>query len=216
MAKEKLIGWMHSPATAALGTRSKVTVLRILWRAPAPTSIREIVRRSGQAYGSVDLAVTELLGIGILEEVPGHGRERRLRFHTGHRMAAGIAALLQAEADYFPALRIELRASTTRLQEQGLLSASIVGPSARREEEIGGTLDIVIIARDEKSAEVCGTQFGAIGKSVEARFGVRIHLIVYDRDTARGMWRTRTPAAARDVADSELLAGEPLASIFEA
>src|ERR1019366_3001610 len=99
MAKERIVGWLHEPLTSVLGTRGKVAALRILWRAQTPIPYREVVRRSGMAYGSIDLALGELTLAGVVEEVPG-GRERRVRLWSGHRLAPAIATLMQVEADY--------------------------------------------------------------------------------------------------------------------
>ena len=82
MAKEILRRCLHEPLTALLGTRGKVAVLRILWRAETAIPYREVVRRSGMAYRSIDLALGELTQAGLVEELPG-GRERRVRLGSG-------------------------------------------------------------------------------------------------------------------------------------
>jgi hypothetical protein len=47
------------------------------------------------------------------------------------------------------------------------------------------------------------------------RFGAALRAMVYDRASARTMWRTRTPAAERNVRESELLAGSPLMALLD-
>jgi DNA-binding transcriptional ArsR family regulator len=215
MAKEKLIGWIHSPLTAILGTRSKVAVLGILWRASVPLPYREVVRRSGLAYGSIDLALRDLLETGLVEELPGEGRERRVQFRGGHRLAGAVANLLQVDADFFPALRVELRASAASALADGLLGAAIVGAVARREETLDGTVDIVLVASDEAALQRSLARFESVAIAIRGRFGPRLNLIGYALDTARAMWRTRTARAEGDVAGAELLAGKPLRELLE-
>lgn len=213
MAKEPLLGWIHEPLAAVLGTRAKVTVLRILWRASTPIPYREVVRRSGMAYGSIDLALGDLTATGLVEELDG-GRERRVRFRTGHRLAVAIGNLLQVDADFFASLRVELRAVAAAGQGDGLLAAAIVGVTARREETLGSGLDVVLIARDSGAASRCRERFEAAADGIASRFGAKLQLIVYDLVTARATWPARTAAAIRDVREAELLTGTPLEELL--
>jgi hypothetical protein len=213
MAKEQLTGWLHEPLTAVFGTRAKIAALRILWRAATPLPYREVVRRSGMAYGSIDLALGELSAVGIVEELEG-GRERRVQFRTGHRLAVAIGSLLQVEADYFVALRVELRTIADACRVDGLLSAAMTGVVARREERLDSETEVVVIARDAGSTVQCLARFDARADALAVRFGVKLKLIGYDVRHARAMWQTRTAAAVRVVKESELLAGEPLESVL--
>jgi DNA-binding transcriptional ArsR family regulator len=213
MAKEPIVGWIHEPLAAILGTRGKVAVLRILWRASNPLAYREVVRRSGMAYRSIDLALGELTEAGIVEELAG-GHERRVRFRTGHRLAAAISSLLQVDGDFFASLRVELRTIGTASLGDGLLAAAVVGAAARREERLGGGLDLLLIAIDSRAAARCRERFAAAADGIATRFGVRLTLLVYDVATARAMWRTRTAAAIRDVNEAQLLAGTSLVELL--
>ena len=213
MAKEPIVGWIHEPLAAVLGTRGKIAVLRILWRSSTPLPYREVVRRSGMAYRSIDLAIGELAAAGLVEELEV-GRERRVRLRTGHRLAPAIGTLLQVDADFFAALRVELRAVAAAGQREGLLAAAIVGATARREERLGGNVDVVLIGTDRDAAARCRERFAAAADGLASRFGARLKVIAYDLATARAMWRTRTAAAMRDVRDSELLAGTPLEELL--
>ena len=197
-----------------LGTRGKVAALRILWRAEAAIPYREVVRRSGMAYRSIDLALGELTQSGLVEELAG-GRERRVRLCSGHRLAPAIATLLQVEADFFAALRVELRTIAETSRSHGLLGAAIVGAVARREEVLGHPLEVVVIVVDAKAVSWCQAAFDVTAGTIASRFGVALQLMLYDLAAARAMWRTRTPAAARSVHESELLAGRSLAGLLD-
>jgi DNA-binding transcriptional ArsR family regulator len=204
---------MHEPLAAILGTRGKIAVLRILWRASNPLAYREVVRRSGMAYRSIDLALGELTESGIVEELAG-GHERRVRLRTGHRLAAAISSLLQVDGDFFASLRVELRTICSASRGDGLLAAALVGPAARREERLGAGLDLLLIASDSRAATRCRERFDAAADAIVSRFGVRLKLLVYDVATAQAMWRTRTAAAIRDVSEAQQLGGTPLLELL--
>lgn len=213
MAKTPIVGWVHEPLGAMLSSRAKVDVLRILWRASAAIPYREVVRRSGMAYGSIDLALGELTATGLVAELEG-GRERRVRLRSGHRLAAAMGNLLQVESDFFASFRIELRTAAQGCESFGLLSAALIGPVARREEMLGGTIDLLMIAKDAASMQRCVERLGTMEDSLLTRFGVSLEVIAYDLATARAMWRTRTSAAERGVNEAELLVGAPLVELL--
>jgi len=208
-----IVGWVHEPLGAILSSRAKVAVLRILWRASAAIPYREVVRRSGMAYGSIDLALGELTATGLVQELEG-GRERRVRLRSSHRLAAALGNLLQVESDFFASLRIELRTAAQGCESLGLLSAGLIGPVARREEMLGGTIDLLLIGQDDASTKRCVDRLTTIDEMLLVRFGVQLKVIPYDLATARAMWRTRTPAAERGVNEAELLVGAPLVELL--
>jgi DNA-binding transcriptional ArsR family regulator len=209
MAKEEIIAWLHEPLAAVLGTRAKVAVLRVLWRAATPIPYREVVRRSGMAYGSVALALRDLTATGLVEELAG-GRERRVQFCSAHRFAPAVGTLLQVDGDYFAGLRVELRAIARHAQGDGLVAAAMVGAAARREERLSDPVELVLVARDGAAVARISQRFDAAEGMLRGRFGVRLLLHPYPLDTAQLMWRTRTAAAVATVRSAESLVGPPL------
>ncbi len=209
MAKTKLEATLHQPLTALFGTRAKIAVLRILWQANHPLPYREVVRRAGMAYGSIDLALNELTAVGLVEEIAG-GRERRVRLRTTHRLAASVSAALQAEADFFPALRVALIAILQPLLDDGLVAAAMVGAVARREEPAGAPVDVVLIARDATAPVRWAPRLAGANENLMGRFGVALHVIPYDEATARAMWRKRAPGAIETVRTADRLVGASL------
>jgi hypothetical protein len=165
------------------------------------------------AYGSIDLALGDLLQIGLVEEIEG-GRERRVFLRTSHRLAPTLMQLLQAEGDFYSAFRAELRAVFRSTDLTTVLSAVLVGGVARREERIGDRIDLVVIGADRATLVSLRARIERSAASMRNAFGVALHVIAYDVDTARAMWRTRTAAAERDVEGAELIAGAPLAEIL--
>ncbi|MGH7582882.1 MAG: hypothetical protein ACREL5_06645 [Gemmatimonadales bacterium] len=209
MPKTQISGWVHEPLTAILSSRAKVAVLRILGNADEPLAYREVVRRSGMAYRSVEFALADLAAVGIIREFSG-GRERRVELRRDHRLVASLQRLLDAEHDFFPSIRIELRAWTRTLAGSGLLSAAIVGAATRREESLGEGVQLVAVAADSGSVAICRQRFAAVAELLRARFGVTVTLLAYDLAAARTMWRAPTAAARRDVRGAELIGGTPL------
>ena len=210
MSKTQLSACLHEPLSVILGTRSKLAVLRVLGRAVTPLPYREVVRRSGMAYRSIDLALADLLAVGIIEELEG-GRERRVRTCSGHRLAPVIAGLLRSEADFFPSLRTELKAIAAGGEKEGLLALAIVGTTARREERLGEAVEVVLVARDQAAATSLTERFESSADTLAGRFGVTLACMSYDLVGLRALWQ-RDNAILREV---EQLLGVPLLELAE-
>jgi hypothetical protein len=214
MPKSKPVQSLHEPLSGILGTQAKLAVLRVLSRAGTPLAHREVSRRAGMAYRSIDLALSDLLAAGVVGELEG-GRERRVELRSGHRLAPVISALLRAESDFFPSLRAELKAVASGGDNAGLISLSLVGPVALRKEQLGDPIELVLVASDGVAAARWKRRLEVAGESIALRFGVACQVICYEVGEARKLWQSRTPKAEAMVREAEPLAGDPLVRILE-
>jgi len=176
----------------------------VLGRSTTPLPYREVVRRSGMAYRSIDLALADLLAVGVVEEQAG-GRERRVRTCSGHRLAPVIAGLLRAEADFFPSLRAELKAIALGSEKDGLLALAIVGATALREERLGDAVEIVLVAAEPVVA----------ARLLERLESSTLECRSYDLAGIRALWQGHTILTDELVRDAESLVGVPLLALVE-
>lgn len=214
MPKTTPIACLHEPLSAVLGTRSKLAVLRILGQALTPLPLREVARRSGMAYRSIDLALGDLIAVGVVEELAG-GRERRVRTCSGHRLAPVIAGLLRAEADFFPSLRAELKAIAVGGEKDGLLALAIVAATALREERLGEAVEVALVGCDALAANRWIERFESAADVLANRFGVDFHFSGYDLAGVRTLWESHTAAVEALVRGAESLVGLPLLALVE-
>ena len=197
MAKTPISGCFSSPLDALLGTRAKVSVLRVLVGSAVPLGLREVSRRSGMAYRSIELAIKELVMLGLLERIDG-SRERLVRLSSAHRLSPAVQDLLRAEEDFRPALQSELRVLAETGVRDGLLSVALIGAGRRGTERIGDPLELLLLAREPASATKWRLLFERAGIDIARRFGARLSVVSYDLDQARKMWQTRTSSRADD------------------
>lgn len=213
MSKLPIVGWIHEPVAAVLGTRGKVAVLRVLAQAQTPLPQREVARRTGMALRTVELALDDLLITGIVERLAG-GRERLVRFRSGHRLTPAVQALLRAGADQWPALRGELRALAASGNDSKLLAVVVVGPVARREERLGQPIELLIVAEDVATAERWVARYHETEDGLAARFGVGVMAVGHDISSAKAMWATHTSPPGRSLDEAELIHGRSLAELL--
>jgi hypothetical protein len=214
MAKNAVTGCFSSPLDGLLGTRAKLGVLRVIAGAPLPLGLREVSRRSGMAYRSIELAIKDLVSLGLLERIDG-SRERLVRLSSSHRLAPTVLALLRAEEDFRPALRSELQVLAEAGGRDGLLAVAIIGAGARGAERIGEALELLLLTRDPASATKWRLHFERAGIDIAHRFGTQLAVVAYDLEQAKRMWQTRTPAAERTIREAEALWGESVESLLE-
>jgi len=195
-----------------LGTQAKLAAVRTLVGSAVPLSCQEIARRTSMTFRSLDLALKDLVALGIVAPVGGR-QERLLRFHAEHRLAAPIAALVRAERDFYPALRSEIGAML-RSGGAALVAAAFVGPVATGQERVSDPIRIVLITEDSESVRRWVDQIVAATEGLWTRYGLRLEVTGYDLQSARRMWTTRTAQADRLVADADILIGPPLESLL--
>ena len=208
MPKNTASAVAHSPLGLILTSRAKIAVLRELWRAGAPLSRREIARRAAMAYHSVEQALADLLVARVVEEI-GDAPHRLTQLSVEHRLGPSLAALFRSEADFFPALRVALRAVAGQAPA-GLIAVAITGAVAGGSEAPGEPLELVLVAIDAAAARHWSARYAGQADEIGRRFGVPVRVIAYDRQSARSLWAKRTPTAERVVHRAETLIGVTL------
>ncbi len=212
MAKTRNTSASVRPLDAILGTRAKLAVLRLLAGSAVPLSCQAMCRRGGMAYRSIDLAVRDLLDVGLLERI-GESHERMYAIVASHRLVPALKGLLRAESDYRPALRAEL--ATVAAQADGALAVAIVGSGGPPAEGIGEPIHVVVVTDSEEAVRHWGDRFVAASDGLLDRFGVRLRVTVYTRATMERMWTTRTAPAERSVASAERVSGVRLEELLK-
>jgi predicted nucleotidyltransferase len=200
----------REPLSYALGTRAKVACLRILSLADGPATQRQVARRAHLQHRSVQMALDELVALGLVTRVQG-GRDFLVRLNAGHRLAASIVDAFRAEAAHFLELRrrlLELAAPNRRGSE--ITSLMLFGSVARADDDPDSDLDVLVVASDPEPA-LQRLQGGM--DDLRRVFGVRVKPIAYSVTDARRLWRQRGPLLRQIAKDGVVLFGSPLPNL---
>jgi predicted nucleotidyltransferase/predicted transcriptional regulator len=198
---------VREPLSYALGTRAKVACLRVLSLVDGPLTQREVARRAHLQHRSAQLALDELVALGVVSRVEG-GRDFLVRLNSRHRLAASLAGAFHAEAAHFLELRrrlVELAAPSRR--GSGITSLVLFGSAARGDDDPESDLDLLLVAADPEPA-LERVQAGV--EEVVRVFGVRVKPIAYTTADARRLYRRRLPPLREIARDGVLLFGSPM------
>lgn len=213
MAKLPVPPAFREPASALMGTRAKVAVLRILASGAAPVSQRELARRSRLAPRSVGLALEDLVGLGLVHRHIG-GREHFLSLAHDHAMADALKALIRADIAFFTDFCDALISEARNGAGAGLVILALVGSMARGEETTASDADLLLIGRTRADAERWRQHFLEAAPNLRSRFGARVNPIAYSVAEARARWQEGAAPLPEFVRDALVLVGAPLGKVL--
>lgn len=201
----------REPMSYALGTRAKLAALRILALADGPATQREVARRARLQHRSVQLALDDLVALGLVTRVEG-GRDFLVHLNRDHRLAASLAEAFRVEAVHFLELRRRLAAmAAPGRRGSGVAAMVLFGSVARGDDQPTSDLDLLIVAADLEPA-LERVQAGIV--EVRRVFGVRVKPIGYTVAEARWLWRRRRPLLRAIARDGVVLFGSPLPDLL--
>lgn len=203
----------HEPLGVMLGTRAKVSILRVLSARGAALSQRELARRAGVTLRSAQAALADLYTLGIAQRLAG-GRDHLSMLNTKHVLATTLTALFNAEAEVPRNLRQSLSAIAAG-DRHPPLGMYVFGSVARAEETLTSDFDLLLIARDAVHGEMLMERMLAAEGTVREEYGVLLAPLVYSVREARQGWRSHAapwPELARDVV---AIVGPPLSDLLK-
>lgn len=208
------LGPVREPISYALGTQGRVGTLRVLSLIREPITQREVARRARLQHRTVQLALDDLVALGIVSRIQG-GRDFLVSLDRGHRLAPPIEELFRVEGEHF----LEIRSALTRLavderRQNGVLSLVLFGSAARADDKIESDLDVLVIAENAAAVDTAVTRLEVGKERLRKRFGVSLHSIGYTLAQARRLWRQRRPPLDDAQRDGIPLVGPPLRQLL--
>lgn len=205
---------VREPLAHALGSVARVAALRVLVGAGEQLTQREVARRAGLQHRSIQLALHDLVALGLISRWEG-GRDHVVRLQEEHRLVPAIRELFRREADHFLELRQELTTAAARLtRRSGLAGLALFGSVARGTDRPDSDLDLLVLVRHARDLEPALAAVGALAPRLQEKYGARLRPIGYVvRDAAR-LWRRKKAPFADMRQDAMVLAGPPLPELL--
>ena len=208
-------GPAREPLSHLLGTRAKVSCLRVLASTEGLITQREVARRAGMQHRTAQLALEELIALGVVRRVEG-GRDFLVGFSDAHALSVALRQLFQSEAAFFLALRQRLAAvAATAPRSAAIKGLILFGSVARGDDRIGSDVDVLVVTRSEAAIDSALAHVSAAGGQVREVFGYAVRAIVYTEAELRSRWRRREAPLPDIVRDHIVLAGPALGDLLD-
>jgi predicted nucleotidyltransferase len=178
------------PLDEALGTRSKVQVLRVLLEQEGQLSGREVARQAGVADRTARLALDDLERLGLVHRDVSP-REHRLRINREHVLVKhGLEGLFTAErrsvADIFDRLRA-LCAEISLDRDADIRAAWVFGSAMRGEDTLTSDLDLLVLVDDTDGVDQVREELSVEGEAFSQRYGLDLSPVVLTVERLRQM-----------------------------
>lgn len=180
------------PLDEALGTRSKVRVLRVLLDQETKLSGREIGRQAGVADRTARLALNDLHQLGLVHRdvSPGEHRFGVNRQHVliKHGLEVLFATERRSVRDVFDHLRT-MCADISRQQDANVRSAWVFGSAMRGEDTLASDLDLLVLLDDMEDVSGVREELEAERESLTHTYGLDLSPVVLSAKRLREMDR---------------------------
>lgn len=206
---------MREPLSYALSTRAKVACLRTLSLTSGGLTQREVARRAGVQHRSSQLALDDLVALGLVERLSG-GRDFFVSLNGGHRLSGVIRELFRSESEFFLALRAELVAAVTDPPRAARLSSIVIfGSVARGDDQLGSDLDLLVLAPRRSAIEPALVRLDEAAGPLHEHYGCALRPIAYTVAEARRRWLRREAPFPQIVRDHIVVVGPPLRELID-
>lgn len=208
-------GPAREPLSHLLGTRAKVSCLRVLAGTEGMITQREVARRAGLQHRTAQLALEELVTLGVVRRIEG-GRDFLVGFSEAHALSGPLRQLFRSESAYFLALRQRLVAvAATAPRKAAIKSLILFGSVARGDDRLGSDVDLLVVTRNETAIDSALAHVNAAAAELRELFGCAVRAIAYPETELRRRWRRREAPLPDIVRDHIVLAGPTLRELLD-
>ncbi|MBI3298746.1 MAG: nucleotidyltransferase domain-containing protein [Elusimicrobia bacterium] len=194
-----------------LGSRAKVSVLRVLNDGRPELNGREVARRAGLASRSAQLALASLTRIGIVQ-MRAVGNNHVFSVNPEFNLyKTSIQAAFAAEKAGPEALAQDL---IRHLRGEPILTLAWFGSVARGQRDAGSDMDVLIVLKDSRASEGIRKALEGQAASLREKFGFRIELYVLGAKELARRFDSNDLLVRNMVKDAVLLHGKPLSEVL--
>ncbi len=186
----------------------QISVLRALWKAPAPVTGRQVQRLAGVHNLTATRCLEDLERLGLLQRRAA-GRAYLYSLRRSNRLVRHLVhPVFRAEATVPARFAGEL----TRGLRGRCLSAVLYGSVARGEADPAGDVDLLVVVRNDRSAEAfVENVLPGMEKLVRDGWSLMLEANVKTRDQLVKAWNT--PLIRRIRREGRLVAGASLEEV---
>lgn len=210
------MGFLATPLDSALGSRSKVRLLRLLVEQDRTVSAREAARLTGSTNPAMLAAVDELARLGfILREISG--RQFLCRANRDHRLFEVLQQLFLGESQWPGMFFGDVRASLSGVERKDgalsvarphVIAAWIFGSVASGEDKPGSDIDLFVLSRSDRAVQPILERIGDNMARWQKEFGADVRPVVMSREQVMTQLREGNRFLTQAIRSARVIMGE--------
>lgn len=183
------MAYLTTPLDDLLSSRSKLRLLRRLVDGHDDLSGRELARRSGVTWRAADLALRDLVQLGVVHRTDARGQSRYVLVEKHTLVHDAVVPLFGAERVWAGALRRGIRDA---LQPRGqgtrdIRWAGLYGSVVRGDDRPDSDLDVAVVANSVAAVARVRLAMNAAGPHLATRFGRAPSVLVFTPSHWKGL-----------------------------
>ncbi len=181
------MGLLTAPLDSALGSASKIRVLRLLIEQDRTVSGREAARLTGMSHTAIRRAIDELARSGLIHREES-GRQLLCRANRDNLLVLQLLVpLFKAEAHWPKFLFSRIRELVSRIENQApketrkefeIIAVLIFGSVAKGNDRPGSDLDVMFLVRNEHTADSVGFGVFELLIDLSRELGIEVRPVV--------------------------------------
>lgn len=172
---------LFHPLDEALGTRSKVRILRVLLEQENRLSGREVARQAGTAARTARLALEELCDLGLVDREES-GREHLFLINRQHALIKhGLEELFTAERRTVDAIFDRLQSTCSQLSQarpDTIRAAWLFGSAMRGEDTLASDLDLLVLTDGLEGIDGLREEFVEVVRDMAREYGLELSPVI--------------------------------------
>lgn len=183
------MAYLTTPLDDLLSSRSKLRLLRRLVDGHDDLSGRELARRAGVTWHAAELALRDLVQLGVVHRTDTRGQSRYSLVGKHVLVRDAVIPLFGAERVWAGAVR---RAIRDALQARGqgtrdIRWAGLYGSVARGDDRPDSDLDVAVVANSVAAVRRVRSEMNEAGPHLAARFGRTPSVLVFTPSHWKGL-----------------------------
>lgn len=187
-----------------LGSRSKLSVLRVLHGVAVPLNASQLARRTRLSWTAASTVLDELAEMGVINS----SSAGRANIHSLNRENVYVTDLIDPLFAAEERIPDRMLADLTGTFESQAVAMVVFGSYARGEQVTESDVDVVIVAADTKAKDLVEETVDGYQAHFLSRYGAPLSAIVYDTREASALPKTAQSFAAH-LADDALVVFGP-------
>lgn len=186
-----------------LGSRSRMSVLRVLHGVAMPLNASQLAVRTGLSWTAVSTVLDEFSEMGVTNS----SSAGRANIHSLNRENVYVTDLIDPLFAAEERIPDRMLADLSKTFEPRALALVIFGSYARGEQVSESDVDVAIVAGDTKAKDLVEETVDGYQAHFLSRYGAPLSAIVYDAREASALSKTAPSFAARLVNDALVVFG---------